>query len=56
MLRHDVTPEQIVSLLNVMVCRPGARFDDPLTTVMLDGLTAPGAAAASALRPQAEPE
>lgn len=39
-MRRDVTPEQVVDLLNVMVCRPGARFDDPLTTVMLDGLRA----------------
>ncbi|MGW0803484.1 TetR/AcrR family transcriptional regulator [Nonomuraea sp. NPDC002799] len=37
-IRSDITPEQIVALLNVMVCRPGARFGDPLTTVMLDGL------------------
>ncbi|MCW2881515.1 MAG: putative TetR-family transcriptional regulator [Sphaerisporangium sp.] len=39
-IRRDITPEQVVDLLNVMVCRPGARFDDPLTTVMLDGLRA----------------
>jgi AcrR family transcriptional regulator len=39
-MRRDITPEQVVGLLNVMVCRPGARFDDPLTTVMLDGLRA----------------
>jgi hypothetical protein len=36
----DITPEQVVGLLNVMVCRPGARPDDPLSTVMLDGLKA----------------
>ncbi|GAA3612885.1 TetR/AcrR family transcriptional regulator [Nonomuraea rosea] len=39
-LRGDITPEQVVGLLNVMVCRPGARPDDPLSTVMLDGLKA----------------
>ncbi|MEU6729488.1 TetR/AcrR family transcriptional regulator [Nonomuraea wenchangensis] len=37
-LRGDLTPEQVVGLLNVAVCRPGARADDPLTTVLLDGL------------------
>ncbi|MEU6718555.1 TetR/AcrR family transcriptional regulator [Nonomuraea sp. NPDC046802] len=37
-LRRDITPEQVVGLLNVVVCRPGAQPDDPLTTVMLDGL------------------
>ncbi|MEV4106644.1 TetR/AcrR family transcriptional regulator [Nonomuraea sp. NPDC049695] len=39
-MRRDLTPEQVVELLNVMVCRPGARPDDPLTTVLLDGLRA----------------
>ncbi|MBE1586958.1 TetR/AcrR family transcriptional regulator [Nonomuraea angiospora] len=39
-MRGDITPDQVVGLLNVMVCRPGARPDDPLTTVMLDGLRA----------------
>ncbi|MEV1177626.1 TetR/AcrR family transcriptional regulator [Nonomuraea sp. NPDC049784] len=39
-LRRDITPEQVVGLLNVMVCRPGAQPDDPLSTVMLDGLKA----------------
>lgn len=37
-MRRDLAPEEVVGLLNVMVCRPAARFDDPLTTVMLDGL------------------
>lgn len=37
-LRRDLTPEQVVDLLNVAICRPGARADDPLTTVLLDGL------------------
>ncbi|MFI7129336.1 TetR/AcrR family transcriptional regulator [Nonomuraea sp. NPDC050153] len=37
-MRSDFTPEQIAGLLNVAICRPGARADDPLTTVLLDGL------------------
>lgn len=37
-LRADVPPDEVVGLLNVMVCRPGARADDHLITVMLDGL------------------
>jgi hypothetical protein len=39
-VRGDLTPEEVVGLLNVAVCRPGARPDDPLTTVLLDGLKA----------------
>ncbi|KQC35684.1 TetR/AcrR family transcriptional regulator [Frankia sp. ACN1ag] len=39
-LRADLTGAQVVGLLNVAVCRPGARADDPLTTVLLDGLRA----------------
>ncbi|SEG65459.1 DNA-binding transcriptional regulator, AcrR family [Thermomonospora echinospora] len=39
-MRPDIAPEEIVGLLNVAVCRPGARPDDPLTTVLLDGLKA----------------
>ncbi len=35
-LRADLTGEQVVGLLNTAVCRP----DDPLTTVLLDGLRA----------------
>jgi AcrR family transcriptional regulator len=43
-MRPDIAPEEIVGLLNVAVCRPGARPDDTLTTVILDGLrAAPGA-------------
>ncbi|MBL7500638.1 helix-turn-helix transcriptional regulator [Frankia sp. CNm7] len=37
-LRADVPPAEVVGLLNVMLCRPGARADDYLTTVLLDGL------------------
>ncbi|WP_327232874.1 TetR/AcrR family transcriptional regulator [Streptomyces sp. NBC_01317] len=37
-LRRDLSPAEIVDLIQVMVCRPGARFDDPMTRVMLDGL------------------
>ncbi|MFC5828863.1 TetR/AcrR family transcriptional regulator [Nonomuraea insulae] len=38
-VRDDLTPGQIVGLINVAVCRPGARADDPLATVILDGLS-----------------
>lgn len=38
-VRGDLTPEQVVGLINVAVCRPGARADDPLATVILDGLS-----------------
>jgi AcrR family transcriptional regulator len=41
-LRADIPPAEVVGLLNVMLCRPGARADDHLTTVMLDGLRADG--------------
>lgn len=37
-LRADLTGQQVVGLLNTAVCRPGASPDDPLTTVLLDGL------------------
>ncbi|MFD0888357.1 TetR/AcrR family transcriptional regulator [Streptosporangium algeriense] len=37
-LRGDIPPGEVVGLLNVAVCRPGARADDHLTTVILDGL------------------
>jgi AcrR family transcriptional regulator len=39
-MRSDIPPAAVVGLLNVVVCRPGARADDHLTTVMLDGLAA----------------
>ncbi|WP_131767643.1 TetR/AcrR family transcriptional regulator [Candidatus Protofrankia californiensis] len=38
-LRRDIPAHEVVRLLNVAVCRPGARADDHLTTVMLDGLS-----------------
>jgi AcrR family transcriptional regulator len=41
-LRVDIPPVEVVSLLAVVVCRPGARADDHLTTVMLDGLRRTG--------------
>ncbi|MFC5752640.1 TetR/AcrR family transcriptional regulator [Actinomadura rugatobispora] len=43
-LRGDLAPDEVVAVLSAAVCRPGARFDDPLTRVMLDGLRnrAPG--------------
>ncbi|HEX2313563.1 MAG TPA: helix-turn-helix domain-containing protein [Thermomonospora sp.] len=50
-MRPDLPPGEIVGLLNVAVCRPGARPDDALTTVILDGLAArhaPGAAGGDA--------
>jgi AcrR family transcriptional regulator len=37
-LRDDISPPEVVRLLSVVVCRPGAEPDDHLTTVMLDGL------------------
>ncbi|WP_328648986.1 TetR/AcrR family transcriptional regulator [Amycolatopsis sp. NBC_00348] len=37
-VRRDIPPPDVVALLAVVVCRPGARPDDHLTTVMLDGL------------------
>jgi AcrR family transcriptional regulator len=37
-LRADLTPAEAVAVLSAAVCRPGARFGDPLTRVMLDGL------------------
>lgn len=37
-LRADVPPSEVVSVLNVAVCRCGARVDDHLTRVLLDGL------------------
>jgi AcrR family transcriptional regulator len=40
-LRADVPPAEVVRVLNVAVCRCGARADDHLTRVLLDGLHAP---------------
>ncbi|MCI2420077.1 TetR/AcrR family transcriptional regulator [Saccharopolyspora sp. K220] len=40
-LRADVPPTEVVRVLNVAVCRCGARADDHLTRVLLDGLRAP---------------
>ncbi|MEW2358758.1 helix-turn-helix domain-containing protein [Spirillospora sp. NPDC029432] len=37
-LRSDVTPAEVVAIFGTAVCRPGARADDPLIRVMLDGL------------------
>ncbi|MFF1922074.1 TetR/AcrR family transcriptional regulator [Streptomyces sp. NPDC058221] len=39
-LRGDVAPRAVIGVLNTAVCRPGARVDDPLVTVVLDGLKA----------------
>jgi AcrR family transcriptional regulator len=39
-MRADIAPHEVVDLLSVAVCRPGARADDALTTVILDGLRA----------------
>jgi AcrR family transcriptional regulator len=39
-LRADVPPREVVRLLSVVICRPGARADDYLTIVMFDGLRA----------------
>ncbi|MHA6757646.1 TetR/AcrR family transcriptional regulator [Streptacidiphilus sp. PAMC 29251] len=40
-LRRDLPPSEVIAVLNVAVCRPDARADDPLTTVLLDGLHIP---------------
>ncbi|WP_201778815.1 TetR/AcrR family transcriptional regulator [Streptomyces sp. 150FB] len=37
-MRPDIPPSEIIGVLNVAICRPDARADDPLTTVLLDGL------------------
>jgi AcrR family transcriptional regulator len=37
-LRGDIPPDEVVRLLSVVVCRPGAEPDDHLTVVVLDGL------------------
>lgn len=39
-LRADLPPAEVVRVLNVAVCRCGARVDDHLTRVLLDGLRA----------------
>jgi AcrR family transcriptional regulator len=39
-MRADIAPRAVVDVLSVAVCRPGARADDALTTVILDGLRA----------------
>jgi AcrR family transcriptional regulator len=40
-LRTDIPPTEVVRVLNVAVCRCGARADDHLTRVLLAGLRAP---------------
>ncbi|MFB4315581.1 TetR/AcrR family transcriptional regulator [Actinomadura sp. 21ATH] len=37
-LRSDITPAEVVTIFGTAVCRPGARADDPLIRVTLDGL------------------
>jgi AcrR family transcriptional regulator len=39
-LRADVPPTEVVQVLEVATCRCGARVDDHLTRVLLDGLRA----------------
>jgi AcrR family transcriptional regulator len=39
-VRSDLPATEIVELISVAVCRPAARADDALTTVILDGLRA----------------
>ncbi|MFA1550311.1 TetR/AcrR family transcriptional regulator [Actinomadura chokoriensis] len=39
-VRRDISPADVVEILSTAVCRPGARPDDPVTRVMLDGLRA----------------
>ncbi|MFA1542384.1 TetR/AcrR family transcriptional regulator [Actinomadura monticuli] len=38
-MRRDISPAEIVEILNTAVCRPGARAGDAVTRVMLDGLS-----------------
>ncbi|EFC81096.1 TetR/AcrR family transcriptional regulator [Parafrankia sp. EUN1f] len=37
-LRDDIAPAEVVQVISVAVCRPGAQPDDALTTVLMDGL------------------
>ncbi|KPM52111.1 TetR family transcriptional regulator [Frankia sp. CcI49] len=37
-LRDDIASAEVVQVISVAVCRPGARPDDALTTVLMDGL------------------
>ncbi|WP_345029678.1 hypothetical protein [Kutzneria kofuensis] len=37
-LRADIEPAAVLDLLSLVVCRQGARADDPLALVVLDGL------------------
>ncbi|WP_433892369.1 TetR/AcrR family transcriptional regulator [Streptomyces sp. CA-111067] len=46
-LRSDLTADEVIAVLNVGVCRPGARPGDPLLTVLLDGLAPPAGAGPS---------
>ncbi|MBW8480771.1 TetR/AcrR family transcriptional regulator [Actinomadura parmotrematis] len=39
-LRADLAPADAVAVLSAVVCRPGVRAGDALTTVLLDGLRA----------------
>jgi AcrR family transcriptional regulator len=40
-MRADIAPRDVVDVLSIAVCRPRARADDALTTVILDGLRTP---------------
>ncbi|RCV51653.1 TetR/AcrR family transcriptional regulator [Marinitenerispora sediminis] len=42
-LRRDIPAREVIALISVAVCRPGARIDDPLVRVVFDGLRATGA-------------
>ncbi|HEY0499171.1 MAG TPA: helix-turn-helix domain-containing protein [Kutzneria sp.] len=37
-VRADIEPRAVLELLALVVCRPGARVDDPLALVVLSGL------------------
>ena len=37
-VRNDIEPLDVLELLSLVVCRPGARADDPLALVVLSGL------------------
>jgi AcrR family transcriptional regulator len=39
-VRSDIGPAEVVEIISMAVCRPGARAGDPVTRVVLDGLRA----------------
>ncbi|MEU9020702.1 helix-turn-helix domain-containing protein [Actinomadura sp. NPDC048394] len=39
-VRSDIRPAEVIEIISMAVCRPGARAGDPVTRVVLDGLRA----------------